>query len=521
MSDKTKNDGFAPQEHLISILPSVLAGIFMLLATIATALVKYPLTMFQKGILIGYGVVGNLYLSFFYLLYISTSKNKLLYAWINAVLVGISLGLLSIILPDEMWIQLSALMIVASISTSIVSERGPSYFIVLSSTLISSIANLEYLTQLHQRVIQFSLIIAALIVIETIQQLKYLSRQQINRLEIVNEFSRQIASSLDTEQVTSLLNAAIQNALEADTYYVGMVEGEEISLHLFYDEGEYFKDVHANMEGTLSGWVVRNRKGLFLPDLRRDVNLTGVKTVIIGKQKTSLSWMGVPMQGEFVNGIIAIACYRPNAFNRSDMELLSNMAQRAALALDNSLRHALVEEQAHVDSLTGVYNHGYFIKILRQQAETTQKSNQHLSLIMLDVDYFKQYNDNYGHLAGDEILTKLCETIRRHVKHSDTIGRWGGEEFAISLPDTSGAQAMQVANRIRETMSKVQLRNRKKEAIPAPTISQGIAEFPVEADEIFKLIDLADRRLYIAKERGRDQVEPSADRWDQLQKLIN
>jgi diguanylate cyclase (GGDEF)-like protein len=227
------------------------------------------------------------------------------------------------------------------------------------------------------------------------------------------------------------------------------------------------------------------------------------------------------MQGEFVNGVMAIASYRPNAFDRSDMELLSNLAQHATLALDNTIRHARVEEQAQMDSLTGVYNHGHFLKILEEQAETAKQLNQPLSVIMLDIDHFKQYNDAFGHLAGDEILTKLCDAIRSHIKRADTVGRWGGEEFAISLPNTGGAQALQVANRIRETMAGMNLRSDDQKTIPVPTVSQGIAEFPVEADEIFKLIDLADRRLYIAKERGRNQVEPDTNHWDSLENQIN
>ena len=517
MPEKTKKDGFAPQEHLISILPAVLAGILLLLATMITAVVEYPPdNRLYRLILIGYGTIGSLYLAFFYLLFISTSKNRSFFAWINSILGGLSLGLLTLILPEEMDILLAMLMIVAAISASLISDRRSAYFLVVSATLITSIVRFEHLVQLDQWIKHFGMPLIALISIETIQQLKHLSSQQINRLKIVNEFSRQIAFSLDTQQVKALLNAALQNALEADTYYVGMLEGDEIFLHLFYDDGEYFQDVRAKVEGTLSGWVIRNQKGLFLPDLRLDVQLAGVKTVIIGKQKTSLSWMGVPMKSEFVNGVIAIASYHPNAFSRSDMELLANLAQRAALALDNATRHALVEEQAHVDSLTGVYNHGHFLKVLGEQAQTARQLNQQLSVIMLDIDYFKQYNDAYGHLAGDEILTKLCDTIRRHIKRSDAVGRWGGEEFAISLPNTNGLQAMQVANRIRETMASTSLRNQKQETIPVPTVSQGVAEFPTEADEIFRLIDLADRRLYVAKERGRNQVEPDMIHWDRL-----
>ena len=96
------------------------------------------------------------------------------------------------------------------------------------------------------------------------------------------------------------------------------------------------------------------------------------------------------------------------------------------------------------------------------------------------------------------------------------MGRWGGEEFIISLPGASGDQALQVAQRIRQSMSVLLIRNHEEEPIPIPTVSQGIAIFPDEADDIMALIDLADRRLYVAKERGRNQVEPGPEYWDAL-----
>jgi diguanylate cyclase (GGDEF)-like protein len=220
--------------------------------------------------------------------------------------------------------------------------------------------------------------------------------------------------------------------------------------------------------------------------------------------------MGVPMRGAHVDGFMAISSYLPNAFDRSDMELLSTIAQRAALALDNTYHHALVREQARLDSLTNVYNHGYFIQNLRDQAKTCEAQNQPLSLIMLDIDYFKQYNDTFGHLIGDEILISLCDIIRRHIKNTDAVGRWGGEEFGISLPNTDRHQAMSVAERIRETLGFLKIKNSEQLTIPIPTISMGIAVFPAETEDITKLIDLADKRLYTAKERGRDQIESTA-----------
>jgi diguanylate cyclase (GGDEF)-like protein len=220
--------------------------------------------------------------------------------------------------------------------------------------------------------------------------------------------------------------------------------------------------------------------------------------------------MGVPMHGAHVDGIMAISSYHPNAFDRSDMELLSTIAQRAALALDNTYHHALVQEQARLDSLTKVYNHGYFIQILREQAKDCEAQQQPLSLIMLDIDFFKTYNDTFGHLIGDEVLISLCDIIRSHIKNTDAVGRWGGEEFAISLPNTDETQAAFVAQRIRETLGSLRIRNSEQFTIPIPTVSMGIAIFPIETNDITKLIDLADKRLYIAKERGRDQIETTS-----------
>jgi diguanylate cyclase (GGDEF)-like protein len=217
--------------------------------------------------------------------------------------------------------------------------------------------------------------------------------------------------------------------------------------------------------------------------------------------------MGVPMKSENVDGIISIGSYKPNAFDRADLELLSNLAQHAAQALNNTYQHEEVERKSRLDSLTGVYNHGNFLKLLKEQTDQAALERQPLGLIMLDVDFFKQYNDTYGHLVGDEVLTTLCATIKLHIKTQDAVGRWGGEEFVISLPNADAEQAKQIALRIRETLSTLKIKNKEGDPISVPTVSQGIAIFPKETNDIIELIDLADKRLYIAKDRGRDQIE--------------
>jgi diguanylate cyclase (GGDEF)-like protein len=245
--------------------------------------------------------------------------------------------------------------------------------------------------------------------------------------------------------------------------------------------------------------------------------LEGVEIFVVGQDKISLSWMGVPLTAPNVTGVIALGSYQPNAFDSGDMQLLSNLAQHITRALDNTIRHTQVEEQARLDSMTGVYNHGYFLRNLAEQATESSRNNLPLSLIMLDIDFFKQYNDTYGHLVGDRILKTLCTAIKHHIKQSDAVGRWGGEEFVISLPGATGLQAMQVAERIGQTMAALRVEDREQRTIPVPTVSQGIAIYPFEADEIYRLIDLADQRLYVAKGRGRNQIEPDANHWENFQ----
>ena len=507
MSKDIDKFGYDPQENLISILPAVLAGMLGLSITvIAAILLSPPMPDLHRNGLIVFGIVGNFYLVFYYRNYI-LSPNKSKYAWINALIAGITLSILPYLIPEELKYLVYVLVLMAALATSVIANRRPAFFLVFIIFVAHSTHYIHRDTPASSWLTHSGLFAATLIAVETIHQLKKISKKQMNRLEIVNEISKQITSTLETKQLLALLDAELQNVLEADTYYIGLQKEDKLHMELFYDDGEYFNDTSFPLEGTLSNWVLKNQKVLFLADLNKALHLEGVNYALVGKPKASLSWMGIPMKGTHVNGVMVIASYRANAFNRSDFELLSNIAQRAALALDNTYHHAMVEEQARLDSLTRVYNHSYFIQQLREQANTYQANNQSLSLIMLDIDYFKQFNDTFGHTVGDEILISLCDAIRQHIKKTDAVGRWGGEEFAISLPNTDRQQALQVAERIRKTLATIKVNHSKHAEIPVPTISMGIAVFPEEAIEIMQLIDLADQRLYTAKERGRDQIE--------------
>ncbi len=490
------------------MLPSTIASILLLGLTVLNGALVRSESSVQVELLVVVGAAGILYLALFNLLVMPSPNFTPAYAWLNSILTVAGLCVLTYALPDALDFYTGFLLILAVITSSIAADRAPSYVMILLATIGSFALSGDLFQPPAEWIALVSFALVGVILVETIAQLKALSRRHTRRLEAISQFGRNIASSLNTRQVMVLLNAAFQNAVEADTYFVGLREGDEMRLELVYDDGEYFDNLRVKLEGSLSSWVLENQQSLFLPDLRKEVELPGVRLVLVGQHKTSLSWLGVPMRSDHVDGVISIGSYRPNAFDREDLELVATLAQHAAQVLENTHRHEQVELRSQTDSLTNLYNHGNFLKLLQAQADQVSLAGQCLSLIMLDVDHFKQYNDRYGHLVGDEVLTRLSAAMRQHVKSSDAVGRWGGEEFAISLPNAGLPEAQQVALRIRETLSGLAIQRPDQSPVAPPTVSQGIAVFPAEATDMVELIHLADRRLYVAKERGRDQIEP-------------
>ena len=500
--------------------PSSLAAIIIFLAIIVDVLLGDQPAPEKRWITLTIGIGGVFYV-FLQSMVIAPrlQKYRKPYIWINSIVSGIGLSLLALALNDSHHTYYSILLILTVTSISILSGRGPTYLLIIVSGFTYITVHQNSISGFFGWSVHVLPVLASIVITETILRLRQATQDHIQSLETINTFSKQINSSLETNQVLSLLNAALQKALSADSYYVGLMENGVIRLDLFYDDGEYFTDVEVPLETSLAGWVVRNQSTLFLPDIREGIPIPDINRTIIGKNKSSLSWIGVPMRTVHINGLLAVSSYKANTFSQTDMELLSNLAQHAALALDNTVHHKQVEKQSRLDSLTGTYNHRYFLKALQELIDNAHIEKTVISLIMLDIDFFKRYNDSFGHQVGDMVLTKLCETIQKNIKKGDFVGRWGGEEFVIALPGAKGDEAHQVAKRIQSTMEELVLSHPKHEKIPAPTLSQGISVFPDEANEIDRFIYLADQRLYKAKERGRNQIEPDPSHWENIQSV--
>ncbi len=158
-----------------------------------------------------------------------------------------------------------------------------------------------------------------------------------------------------------------------------------------------------------------------------------------------------------------------------------------------------------VDRLTGLHNYGYFIERLEEERNRADRFGSRLSLIMIDIDHFKPYNDEFGHQKGNNLLKKVANIITRQVRAIDIVSRYGGEEFAVLLPNTS-REAVEIAERIRRAVETAKFEGGKGEPFVKRTISAGVATYPTDATNEIELIDRADQALYVAKNEGRNIV---------------
>jgi diguanylate cyclase (GGDEF)-like protein len=183
------------------------------------------------------------------------------------------------------------------------------------------------------------------------------------------------------------------------------------------------------------------------------------------------------------------------------------------LLKENEIKKKMLQELAIKDGLTNLYNHKHIHELLDNNIKLSKRYGRPLSLLMFDIDDFKFINDTYGHQFGDVVLSKVANLIKETVRKSDVVGRYGGEEFIVILPETEGFDAMVLANRIRETVMNYHFPNQTQ-----VTVSGGVAQLFTDAEQ---LIYDADQLLYYAKHHGKNKVEYRSVKYNQTESYLS
>jgi diguanylate cyclase (GGDEF)-like protein len=222
--------------------------------------------------------------------------------------------------------------------------------------------------------------------------------------------------------------------------------------------------------------------------------------------------LGATEEGDRVIGIVSVA-RGDRPFTAGERELFSYLTNQASVSVENVDLHETVQRQAVTDELTGLFNHRRFQEVMTAEVERARRYGHELGLIMLDIDNFKQINDTYGHLQGDEVLREVAHVLRQSSREIDEPARYGGEEMAVALPQTDLEGAYQFAERVRRRIEALALPLADREGVLRVTASFGAASL-VTSGGVDKdaLVASADGALYQAKRAGKNRTERASAR---------
>ncbi len=297
---------------------------------------------------------------------------------------------------------------------------------------------------------------------------------------------------------------AIPTADHGELHLVSRDTGKlELRAFLGYRDPR-IKSIRATMIETHTAKALQTRQAVLIPEVASN-DLTTASETSPGAPRV-LSVVVAPLiLGDEVLGAITLSANKTNAFTESDKRLLVSFAATTTAALRNAQLHAEVQKLAITDSLTGLYNRRGFFEIGRREIQRARRFKHPLSAIMIDVDHFKQINDTYGHIVGDRVLVHLAGSLQKITRSVDILCRYGGDEFAILLPETDLFTATAVAERLRQCAMESSVTIESGQ-VPF-TISLGVSKAVADTQELASLLESADTALYYAKQRGRNRVE--------------
>ncbi len=251
----------------------------------------------------------------------------------------------------------------------------------------------------------------------------------------------------------------------------------------------------------ITGLAAKKRVPIIVNDVSKNPHY-------INASESTKSEIAVPLIREKrLLGVLDLESNRKNRFTEDDKKILQAVADEISVAIENALLYEEMKKLAERDELTGLYNYRAFRKELEKEVSRSLRYGKVFSLVMFDIDYFKNYNDNNGHDMGNVVLHSVGSILRKATRKTDFPARFGGEEFIVILPETGKGGALVFAERIRAIIENKHFPGEEKQPDGKLTVSGGVAEFPSDGDTPEKIIKAVDIAAYKAKENGRNRIE--------------
>lgn len=327
------------------------------------------------------------------------------------------------------------------------------------------------------------------------------------RLREIIDVAQVVVSSLDLNDVLQRILQVTRELVKVPAGSIALYDHENHSMELHAAEG--LSDIFIarktwKIEKGCLTQTILDQDGLFVVEDTSQVSFF-TNPLAIAEGIRSVIAVPLKVHGQIV-GILYLNDFVPRRFSSQKLELLTIMASFATLSISNARLHEQTKRLAATDGLTGLYNYRQFKLMLQQELLRAARYGHPLSLIMFDIDNFKQFNDSYGHPCGDQILVQMAETLQEVFRGADLVFRYGGEEFTVLLPESNLEQAARAAERTRMQIAAMNIAWPDIDEQLRVTVSAGVVTCPHDGATAEYLLDAVDELLYRAKREGKNRV---------------
>jgi len=333
-------------------------------------------------------------------------------------------------------------------------------------------------------------------------------QRRLDELTTLFQVGKALSSTLELDRVLKIIVEGVANLTGVRSCSIMLLDhaGEKLKIRMAKGlPEEVVKTAVRKLGEGISGRVAQTGKPIYLRNTRE---AEGVDLCNSTRYK-SPSLICVPLKSRSrVIGVLNANDKRSGDFVPEDLNLITLFANQAAVAIDNAAMHDRLWRTSVTDGLTKTYVHTYFEKQLQRKVETALSTKEKLALIMLDLDHFKDVNDQFGHQVGDDVLRQVARLLRRAVRSNDLVARYGGEEFVLILSDVPARIAMAVTKRLHGAVRKCRFSVVKEgvEGETSVTASFGLAMLPYDTVDAKDIVKKADEFLYQSKDSGRDRI---------------
>jgi diguanylate cyclase (GGDEF)-like protein len=338
------------------------------------------------------------------------------------------------------------------------------------------------------------------------------TRRKAQEFEALYQVSHTMASVVDLPNILLRISETVSDLLQVQAMSLMLLapDGQTLSTvagSKLFDEGLLGIGSGEAPRGKNPSLVaVREKRPLMVPDLTTDPEYGA--WLQIARDRGFASYLAIPLiVQDRALGCMNLYMTERHEYGSDEIQLLSTFASQAAVAIENARLFEETRQLSITDPLTGLANHRQFYQQLAREIRRAQRYQRPLTLLMLDLDHFKAFNDRHGHLAGDQALRETADVLRHNARSVDILARYGGEEFAIILPETDLERAAHQAERIRSAVANHVFRFQETRQDYQVTVSIGVATITPATRKTEDLVHYADQALYRAKAGGRNRLE--------------